>query len=98
MDKATQRKRAERFLRLHAGPDVLVVGSAWDAGSAVVFERVGFTSIATSSAGIAFSLGYPDGERIPLDAMLAAIANVVRATPLPVSADIETGYGRTPGS
>jgi 2-methylisocitrate lyase-like PEP mutase family enzyme len=96
MDKSTQRERAERFLRLHDGPDVLVVGSAWDAGSAVVFERAGFTSIATSSAGIAFSLGYPDGERIPLDAMLAAIANVVRATPLPVSADIETGYGRTP--
>jgi 2-methylisocitrate lyase-like PEP mutase family enzyme len=75
---------------------VLVVGSAWDAGSAVVFERAGFAAIATSSAGMAFSLGYPDGERVPRDEMLAAIARVVRATPLPVSADVETGYGRTP--
>jgi 2-methylisocitrate lyase-like PEP mutase family enzyme len=96
MDKATQHALAGRFLRLHDGPDVLVVGSAWDAGSAVVFERAGFAAIATSSAGIAFSLGWPDGERIPRDEMLAAIARVVRATPLPVSADIETGYGRTP--
>jgi 2-methylisocitrate lyase-like PEP mutase family enzyme len=96
MDRAVQQERAERFRRLHAGPDVLVVGSAWDAGSAVVFERAGFAAIATSSAGMAFSLGYPDGERVPRDQMLAAIARVVRATPLPVSADIETGYGRTP--
>jgi 2-methylisocitrate lyase-like PEP mutase family enzyme len=96
MDRAVQQERAERFRRFHAGPDVLVVGSAWDAGSAVVFERAGFAAIATSSAGMAFSLGYPDGERVPRDEMLAAIARVVRATPLPVSADVETGYGRTP--
>jgi 2-methylisocitrate lyase-like PEP mutase family enzyme len=96
MSKAIQRERAERFLHLHDGPDILVVGSAWDAGSAVVFERAGFAAIATSSAGVAFSLGYPDGERIPRDEMLAAIARIVRATPLPVSADIEAGYGRTP--
>jgi len=96
MDKSIQRERAEAFRRLHEGPGVLVVGSVWDAGSAVVFERAGFAAIATSSAGIAFSLGYPDGEQIPRDEMLAAIARVVRATPLPVSADIESGYGRTP--
>jgi 2-methylisocitrate lyase-like PEP mutase family enzyme len=96
MDKSIQRERAEAFRRLHEGPGVLVVGSVWDAGSAVVFERAGFAAIATSSAGIAFSLGYPDGQRISRDEMLAAIARVVRATPLPVSADIESGYGRTP--
>ena len=96
MDRAVQRERAERFRRLHAGPDVLVVGSAWDAGSAVVFERAGFAAIATSSAGVAFSLGYPDGERVPRDELVASIARIVRATSLPVSADVETGYGRTP--
>ena len=95
MDRSTQRERAERFLRLHDGPDVLVVGSAWDPGSAVVFEREGFAAIATSSAGVAYSLGYPDGERIPRDEMLAAIARIVRATGLPVSADVEMGYGRS---
>src|SRR2546427_2340642 len=95
MDRSTQRERAERFLRLHRGPDVLLVGSVWDPGSAVVFEREGFAAIATSSAGVAYSLGYPDGERIPRDEMLAAIARIVRATGLPVSADVEMGYGRS---
>src|SRR5262245_34930989 len=93
--KCLQRERAERFRRLHGGPGVLVVGSVWDAGSAVVFEREGFEALATSSAGIAFSLGFPDGEHIPRDEMLAAVARVVRATRLPVSADVEAGYGPT---
>jgi len=93
MDRSTQRARAERFLRLHDGPDVLVVGSVWDAGSAVVFEREGFAALATSSAGVAYSLGYADGERLPRDEMLAAVARIVDATTLPVSADVETGYG-----
>ena len=94
MDRSTQRERAQRFLRLHDGPDVLVVGSAWDPGSAVLFEREGFEAIATSSAGVAYSLGHPDGERIPRDEMLAAVARIVQATRLPVSADVEMGYGR----
>jgi len=85
---------AERFRRLHDGPKILVVGSVWDAGSAVIFARAGFPAIATSSAGMAFSLGYADGERIPRDQLLAAIAHVVRAVPVPVTADIESGYGR----
>ena len=96
MDKSTQRERATHLLALHEGSDVLVVGSAWDPASAVIFEREGFAAIATSSAGIAFSLGYPDGQRIPRDEMLAAVARIVRATRVPVSADIEAGYGTTP--
>jgi len=96
MDRSVQRERAERFRRLHDGPGLLVVGSAWDPGSAVIFEREGFEAIATSSAGVAFSLGYPDGERVPRDEAFAAIARMVRATRLPVSADVEMGYGRTP--
>jgi len=95
MEKSIQRARAERFRQLHEGPAILVVGSAWDPASAVIFEREGFAAIATSSAGVAFSLGYPDGERVPRDAMLAAVARITRATTLPVSADIEMGYGRT---
>jgi 2-methylisocitrate lyase-like PEP mutase family enzyme len=93
MDRSTQRERAERFRRLHAGPDVLVVGSVWDPASAVVFEREGFAALATSSAGVAYSLAYPDGERVPRDEMLAAIGRITRATTLPVSADVESGYG-----
>ena len=96
MEKSIQCDRAERFRRLHAGPQVLVVGSVWDAGSAVVFEREGFEALATSSAGVAFSLGYPDGQRMPCADNLAAIARVARATRLPVSADVEAGYGLTP--
>src|SRR5437763_13564955 len=94
MDRSTQRERAERFLRHHDGPDVLVVGSGWDPGSAVLFEHEGFEAIATSSAGVAFSLGYPDGERVPRDELLAAIGRVVRATRPPVRADVELVYGR----
>lgn len=96
MDTQLQRELAQRFKALHEGSDILVVGSAWDAGSAVVFEREGLQAIATSSAGVAFSLGYADGEILPLDEHLRVLAAVVRATRIPVSADIETGYGRTP--
>ena len=96
MDRSAQQAKAERLLALHAGPEVLVVGSAWDPASAIVFEREGFAAIATSSAGIAFDLGYPDGQRIPREEMLSAVARIVRASRLPVSADIESGYGVTP--
>jgi 2-methylisocitrate lyase-like PEP mutase family enzyme len=95
-DRTTQRARAERFRALHDGPDVLVVGSVWDAGSAAVFAREGFAALATSSAGVAFALGWPDGQVVPRDEMLAAIARIVRAVDVPVSADVEAGYGRTP--
>lgn len=91
-----QRERAERLRRLHEDGDILVVGSAWDPGSAVIFESMGFPAIATSSAGIANSLGYPDGERLPLEEMLAAVARIVRAVSVPVSADMESGFGTTP--
>jgi 2-methylisocitrate lyase-like PEP mutase family enzyme len=96
MDRAIQLERAERFRRLHEGPGILVVGSVWDAGSAVVFEREGFDALATSSAGVAFSLGRPDGECLAREELLAAIARIVAAVRVPVSADVERGYGREP--
>jgi 2-methylisocitrate lyase-like PEP mutase family enzyme len=61
--------------------------------SARIFEDAGFPSIATTSAGIAFSLGYPDGQRIPREEMLARIGRIARAVHVPVTADIEAGYG-----
>src|SRR5438552_15732254 len=74
---------------------MLVLPIAWDAGSARVFVEAGFAALATTSAGIAFSLGYPDGERISRDEMLAAVARITRRIAIPVTADMEAGYGQT---
>lgn len=75
---------------------MLVLPNAWDAGSARIFVEVGFTALATTSAGIAFSLGYPDGERITRDEMLAAVARITRRIDVPITADMEAGYGEAP--
>ena len=90
------RRRAERFFALHVGPEVLVLVNAWDAGSARVLEDAGAPAIATTSAGLAWSLGCPDGEHVPLDDFLAACARICRAVTVPVSVDIERGFGRSP--
>jgi 2-methylisocitrate lyase-like PEP mutase family enzyme len=89
----TQNEKAEFFRSLHRGPEILVLPNAWDCASARIFELAGFPAIATTSAGIAFSLGYTDGERIPQDVMLATVARICAAVPLPVTADLESGYG-----
>lgn len=96
MDKQTQIERAARFRALHDRKRVLLLPNAWDAGSTRVFADLGFPAIATTSAGVAWSLGYPDGEQAPLAEVIAATRRIVRATALPVSADIEAGYGETP--
>jgi 2-methylisocitrate lyase-like PEP mutase family enzyme len=88
--------RANQFRQLHRGPGVLVLPNAWDVASARIFEEAGFRAIATTSAGIAYSLGYPDGQRIPREEMLARIGRIVRAVDVPVTADVESGYGPTP--
>jgi 2-methylisocitrate lyase-like PEP mutase family enzyme len=88
------RQRADIFHRLHAGPDALVLVNAWDAGSARVLEHAGAPAIATTSAGMAWSLGYTDGERLPTYELLAACASICRAVSVPVSVDIERGFGR----
>jgi 2-methylisocitrate lyase-like PEP mutase family enzyme len=87
---------AIEFRQLHRGPGVLVLPNAWDVASARIFEDAGFPAIATTSAGIAFSLGYPDGQRISREEMIARIARIVRAVRVPVTADVEWGYGSTP--
>ncbi len=93
---ARRAERARRFLELHRGPRILVLPNAWDAASARIFEEAGFPAVATTSAGVAFSLGFPDGERAPFSQVLAAVARIVAAVAIPVSADIESGYGPTP--
>ena len=93
MPMKTQNEKAELFRSLHRGPEILVLPNAWDCASARIFHLAGFPAIATTSAGIAFSLGYTDGERIPQDLMLATVARICAAVPLPVTADLESGYG-----
>ena len=88
-----QRAKAERLRALHHG-GILVLPNAWDVASALVFARLpSCRALATTSAGVAFALGYPDGERVPRDEMLEAVGRIARAVELPVSADLEAGYG-----
>ena len=86
-------EKAAHFAALHHSPEFLVLPNAWDVASARVFESAGFPAIATTSAGIAFSLGYADREQIPRAEMLSAVARIARAVSVPVTADVEAGYG-----
>lgn len=96
MRNETQRKKAEHLRELHRGDAILVLPNAWDSLSARVFEDCGFAAVATTSAGIAYALGYPDGERLGLDEMAGATSRIARAVEVPVSADVEAGYGPSP--
>jgi 2-methylisocitrate lyase-like PEP mutase family enzyme len=87
-----QAAKAEKLRRLHHGPKILVLPNAWDAASARIFEDAGFPAIATTSAGVAFSLGYPDGQFIPHDEMLAAVKKIASSVRVPLTADLEAGY------
>ena len=89
-------QKAEAFRTLHHGPNILVLPNAWDAASAVILEQSGFPAIATTSGGIAFSLGFPDKQRISRAEMLAVVARIARSVKVPVSADVESGYGNRP--
>lgn len=86
--------KAAELGRLHTEPDLLVVVNVWDAISAkVVADQPGTRALATASHSVAASLGYPDGERIPLDLMIDMVSRIAAAVDLPVSADLESGYG-----
>src|SRR3954447_24464280 len=90
----TQREKAEELRRLHAAPEPLVLVNAWDVVSArVVAGTPGCRAIATASWSIAASRGFPDGEAIPLDTMLEAVKVVADTVELPVTADLERGFG-----
>lgn len=95
MSIPTQAEKAKKLLELHHGPRILILPNAWDVASARIFEDAGFPAIATSSAAVANSLGYPDGQKISRDEMLEAVARIVRAVSVPVTADMEAGYSKT---
>ena len=88
--------KATALLALHSGPG-FVLPNAWDAGSARILEQIGFPAIATTSAGIAWSCGVPDGGALDRDTMLGHVARIVAAVGVPVTADLEAGYADTPG-
>lgn len=96
VDKAQQIETASWFLARHRVPSVLLLPNAWDALSARLFVAAGFEALATTSGGVAWALGYPDGEQAPWTEIVAATARIVRSAQVPVTADIETGYGATP--
>ena len=95
MKLKTQQERAATFREMHSGPKILILPNAWDVASARVFEVAGFGAVGTTSAGVAASLGYPDGERVPLDEMLQVVRRIAEGVRIPVTADIEAGYGVT---
>lgn len=96
MTKDRQNQLAETFRGMHRTPPLLLLPNAWDAMSARQFEAAGFPAIATTSGGVAWDLGYADGEQAPWGEIVAATERIVRAVRVPVTADIEAGYGDTP--
>jgi 2-methylisocitrate lyase-like PEP mutase family enzyme len=96
MDSIQQAALAQRFRAMHQSPPLLLLPNAWDAVSARIFETAGFPAVATTSGGVAWALGYPDGEQAPWPEVVAATARIARAVRVPVTADIEGGYGATP--
>ncbi|MGH7072872.1 MAG: isocitrate lyase/PEP mutase family protein [Stellaceae bacterium] len=87
---------AKRFLARHQAPPVLLLPNVWDGMSARLFVAAGFDALATTSGGVAWTLGYRDGEAAPWTEVVAATQRIVRCAQVPVTADIEAGYGRTP--
>jgi len=95
MDMRKQAEKAEKFRKLHHGPRMLLLPNAWDVASARILEECGHPAIATSSAAVAYSLGYADGQRISRGEMLEVAGRIAGAANIPVTADLEAGYGTT---
>ncbi|HEV2298405.1 MAG TPA: isocitrate lyase/phosphoenolpyruvate mutase family protein [Candidatus Acidoferrales bacterium] len=95
MPSISQAEKAQSLLSLHRGPRILVLPNAWDVASARIFEDAGFPAIATTSSGVANSLGYADGQHISRNEMLEVVERIARAVSVPVTADMEGGYGTT---
>ncbi|HEY4987985.1 MAG TPA: isocitrate lyase/phosphoenolpyruvate mutase family protein, partial [Bradyrhizobium sp.] len=85
-------EHAKIFADLHAGPKLLVLPNAWDAGSARVIEHAGAKAIATSSAAVAWAHGYADGQHLPFKVLLETVREIAATVSVPVSADIESAY------
>jgi 2-methylisocitrate lyase-like PEP mutase family enzyme len=96
VNTSEQRQLAEDFRKLHRAPPILLLPNAWDPMSARIFEASGFPAVATTSGGLAWALGYADGEKAPWREVVAATRRMADAIRVPLTADIETGYGETP--
>ncbi len=95
MVSSIQKEKAERFLAFHHDKDILVLLNSWDIGGSKLIEACGYKAIATTSMGIAASLGYPDCQVIQLPEMINAITGIAKGVQVPVTVDIEAGYGNT---
>lgn len=84
------------FHQLHEGPQPLLLPNAWDAGSARLMESLGAAAVATTSAGVAWTHGYPDGNALPVRLLIATVATITRAIRVPLTVDIEAGYADDP--
>jgi len=93
MVSSIQKEKAETFLKFHHDEEILVLLNSWDTGSSKVVEACGYKAIATTSMGIAASLGHPDCEVIQLPEVLQIVTGIVNAVQVPVTIDFETGYG-----
>jgi 2-methylisocitrate lyase-like PEP mutase family enzyme len=91
----TQKEKAELFLKYHQDKEILVLLNSWDAGSSKLIEAAGYKAVATTSMGIAASLGYADCQVIQLQEMIEVITGIVNAVHVPVTVDIEAGYGNS---
>jgi 2-methylisocitrate lyase-like PEP mutase family enzyme len=96
MTASTGPEAATRLRELHRPGHPVVLPNVWDAASARIVAAAGFAAVATSSAAVAESLGYPDGEAAPVEEVLDAVARIARAVSVPVTADLERGYGLPP--
>lgn len=88
-----QKEKAEKFLKFHQDKEILVLLNSWDAGSSKLVEASGYKAIATTSMGIAASMGYPDCQIIQLSEMISVASEIVNAVQVPVTVDFEAGYG-----
>jgi len=94
MVSSIQKEKAELFLKYHQDKEILVLLNSWDTGSSKLVEACGYKAIATTSMGIAASLGYPDSQVIQLSEMIDVITGIVKGVRVPVTVDIEAGYGK----
>jgi 2-methylisocitrate lyase-like PEP mutase family enzyme len=93
MVSSIQKEKAEQFLKYHHDKEILVLLNSWDIGSSKLIEACGYKAVATTSMGIAASLGYPDCQVIQLPEMIEVITGIVNAVEVPVTVDVEAGYG-----
>lgn len=96
MHQNQQKQLALNFQKLHQDKALLILPNVWHAGGALVFEKQGYKAVATTSAGIAYALGYPDGEQLSLDELIKVVEQITKRISIPLSVDFERGYGETP--